>query len=83
MKLNYGSGTSEYGPGIDIILTGDEVALAIETFLTAQNLYIKGARTLRVNGELCDKGSIYIDPSGSILLKGKEYLGRGIGANDE
>ena len=78
MKISYGSGISEYGPGIDIILTGEEVALAIEAFILTHNVWIEGSRTIKVNGELCEKGYVYIDPSGSLFHKGKEYSGQGI-----
>lgn len=77
MNIENGKGNTEYGPGVQINLTGDEVAIAIYTYLTAHNVRINGPATIRVNGELCEVGSIYVDPSGSVIAKGKLYSGRG------
>lgn len=73
MKIKKGKGKSKYGKGVDIKLTGDEVARAIMTYLTAKGVYISGARTITVNGELCQIGNIYIDPSGFCMHKGKKH----------
>ena len=76
MKIKYGKGTTEYGKGVDIKLTGEEVAIAILAYLTAHKIYISGARTIRVNGELCKNGEIYIDPSGFVIDdEGKKWDG--------
>ncbi len=56
--------------GVQINLTGDEVAMAIYTYLTAHNVNIVGAATIMVNGELCKEGLIYIDPSGRVVVDG-------------
>ena len=78
MKIKKGKGKTEYGPGVDIILSGDEVARAILTYLTARGVVIEGARTITVNDELCEKGRVYIDPSGFCIdKKGNKYNGRG------
>lgn len=77
MKVKYGKGTTEYGPGIDIKLTGSEIAMAIYTYLTAHDVHIRGAATIRVNGKMIKKGSIYVDPSGSVVKKGTEFKGSG------
>jgi len=77
MKVKYGNGKTEYGTGVDIKLTGSEVAMAIYTYLTAHGVHVSGAATVKVNGELCKKGSIYVDPSGEVVYKGKRYCGRG------
>jgi hypothetical protein len=77
MIIKYGQGKTEFGPGIDIFLTGAEVAIAINAYLASHNVHISGARTIRVNGELCEKGKVYIDPSGSVIAKGKILVGRG------
>ena len=79
MKINYGKGTTQYGPGVEINLTGEEVAIAINAYLAAHNIYIVGPRTIRVNGELCETGMIYVDPSGYVTAKGKSFSGRGRG----
>ena len=74
MKIKKGGGESKYGKGVDIKLTGDEVARSIMTYLTAKGVYISGARTITVNGELCKIGNIYIDPSGFCIdSKGKKH----------
>lgn len=77
MKINHGKGKTEYGPGVEILLTGDEVAIAIDTYLVAHGVYTFGPRTIRVNGELCDIGEIYVDPSGCVVHDGVRYTGRG------
>lgn len=77
MKIKKGKGTTEYGKGVDIILTGEEVAIAVMTYLTAKGVYISGSRTITVNGRLCKSGGIYIDPSGFCIDKhGKKWDGR-------
>lgn len=77
MEIVHGQGKTVYGPGVSIELTGDEVAVAILTYLTAHGVHITGPRTITVNGELCDVGQVYVDPSGSVVANGKRYLGRG------
>lgn len=64
MRIKYGNGKTEFGTGVQIDLTGDEVATAIDAFLVANGVNVQGPRTITVNGELCDKGMIYVDPSG-------------------
>lgn len=77
MKVEFGKGKTIYGPGVQIDLTGDEVARAIDAYLTAHGIHVSGPRTIRVNGELCESGSIYVDPSGRVIDNGKGYDGRG------
>lgn len=77
MKVKYGKGKTEYGPGVDIKLTGTEVAMAIYTYLTAHDVHIIGAATIRVNGKMIKKGGIYVDPSGSVVKNGKKFNGNG------
>jgi hypothetical protein len=74
-KIKKGSGPTEYGPGIEINLTGAEVAIAIEAYLMTKRIYIRGPRTITVNGELCKAGEVYIDPSGFVVKKGIKYEG--------
>lgn len=77
MIIKHGIGKSEFGPGVSIELTGDEVATAIDSYLVAHNVYVDGPRTIRVNGKLCNKGSVYVDPSGFVINKGNKISGRG------
>lgn len=57
--------------GVMIKLTGDEVAHAIDVYLVAMDVCVRGPRTVRVNGKLCQKGRVYVDPSGFVIHKGK------------
>ena len=77
MNVRFGSGTTEYGPGVSIDMTGDEVAVAIEAWLVAHGVHIRGARTIMVNGELCRDGHVYVDPSAFVMADGKRWNGRG------
>ena len=77
MKVKYGKGTTKYGPGVEITLSGSEVALAVYTYLTAHDVHIDGAATMRMKGDLFKKTQVYVDPSGRVVAKGKEFLGRG------
>jgi hypothetical protein len=45
--------------------------------LVAHNIIVRGPRTIRVNGELCEYGEIYVDPSGQVIANGEGYNGRG------
>ena len=60
MKVKFGKGKTKYGPGVQINLTGEEVAIAISAYLVAHQIYVSGARTITVNGELCKKGEVYV-----------------------
>lgn len=77
MNIQFGDGKSEYGTGVQIDLTGAEVATAIDAYLVAHGVIVNGARTIRVNGELCKKGEIYVDPSGRVINNGIGWSGRG------
>lgn len=79
MKVRHGNGQTEYGPGVEITLTGNEVARAIDAYLVARGVHVDGARTITVNGELCERGQVYVDPAGSVFRKGKMISGRGPG----
>lgn len=76
MEVKYGNGKTEYGKGVDINLSGEEVAMAIYTYLTAHNVHVRGAATITVNGELCEEGRMYVDPSGYVIADGKKWDGR-------
>lgn len=77
MTIKHGKRTTEYGPGVEINLTGDEVAVAIDAWLVAHEVYVNGPRTVSVNGELCESGNVYVDPSGSVIHEGVRISGRG------
>ena len=77
MDIKHGKGKTQYGPGVEINLSGDEVAIAIDAYLVAHRVYVDGPRTITVNGELCDVGEVYVDPSGFVIEDGKKISGRG------
>ena len=78
MNLEYGNGKTEYGPGVSINLDGNEVATAIDAWLVANGVNVSGPRTITVNGELCERGNIYVDPSGFVITpRGRKMSGRG------
>ena len=79
MIVKHGNGTSQYGPGVSIELTGDEVATAIDAYLVAHGIHVDGPRTVKVNGALCKTGRVYVDPSGFVIANGEKLSGRGEG----
>lgn len=79
MEIKYGDGKSEYGPGVSIELTGNEVATAIDAWLVAHGIRVNGPRTIWVNGDLCRRGHVYVDPSGFVIAGGERFSGRGPG----
>ena len=82
MNIEYGSGKTEYGPGVSINLDGNEVAKAIDAWLVANGVNVQGSRTITVNGELCESGNIYVDPSGFVITpRGRKMSGRGANEN--
>lgn len=83
MIVKHGEGRTEYGPGVSIELTGNEVATAIDAWLVAHGVHVSGSRTIRVNGELCKSGCVYVDPSGFVIDDGVKVSGRGIPACEE
>ncbi len=76
MQVKYGSGTTEYGPGVGIELSGDEVATAIDAWLVAHGVNVSGPRTVTVNGDVCVAGSVYVDPSGFVVADGARFSGQ-------
>lgn len=77
MEVKYGHGTTEFGPGVSIEMSGDEVATAIDAYLVAHGIYVSGPRTVTVNGALCGDGRVYVDPCGYVITDGVRFCGRG------
>lgn len=77
MTIKFGKGKTKFGPGVQIDLEGKEVALAIYAYLTAHGVHISGPATIKVNGELCESGKIYVDPSGRVVADGVGWNGNG------
>jgi len=77
MIVKYGKGKSEYGPGVSIELTGNEVATAIDAYLVAHGIRVNGPRTIRIEGQLCGETEVYVDPSGFVIADGEKLSGRG------
>ncbi len=68
MELKVGS-----GPGVRILLDGDEVARAIDHWLHACGVLVRGPRTIRVGDNRCEPAEVYVDPSGYVMFDGKRY----------
>jgi hypothetical protein len=77
MRIKYGKGKTEFGPGVDIHLTGSEVAIAIDAYLVVRGVHVNGPRTVTVNGDLCHFGLVYVDPSGFVINRGEKFSGKG------
>jgi hypothetical protein len=79
MEVKYGKGPTQYGPGVDIELTGDEVATAIDAYLTAHRIYVSGPRTVITKEYDYGTGGarVYVDPSGFVIADGKKISGSG------
>lgn len=71
MRIELGKGETQFGPGVSIQLTGDEIATAIDAYLVAREVVVRGPRTITVNGHLCKFGQVYVDPSGFVVSDGK------------
>ena len=76
MIIQPGKGTTKYGPGVSIVLTGDEVASAIDAWLAWRSVHIRGPRTITVNGELCKPAEVYVDPAGYVMYRDEKISGR-------
>ncbi len=84
MKVNYGDGSTKYGPGVLIELSGEEMATAIDLYLHAKNVLVRGPRTITYCGELCadDQCEVYVDPSGFVMNDGELFSGEGPGRDN-
>jgi hypothetical protein len=74
MEIKHGDGTALDGPGVEINLTGDEVAIAIRSWLIAKEIFTVGPITIRVNGELCRSGRVFVDPSGYVIVEDRHTV---------
>lgn len=70
MKIIQGEDIAPDATGIMVKLTGDEVAIAIDNYLADQGITVHGPRTVRINGNKCLNGEVYVDPNGHITVKG-------------
>lgn len=77
MNVQLGKGMTEYGPGVEITLNGDELALAITAYLSDNGIMIRGPRTVTVNGQHCAEAMVYVDPSGTVVYGSHTIDGRG------
>jgi hypothetical protein len=79
MNIRFGDGTTQYGPGVLITLSGKELAVAVMTYLTSQQVYHEGPITICVDDELCRdiEATVYVDPSGKVVADGVGWSGRG------
>ena len=79
MKIYYGKGKTEFGPGVQIDLNSADLYYAISAYLMAKKVYISGPATFKINNDILTDtaASIYVDPSGFVRKKSKEYHGRG------
>jgi len=76
--IKYGKGKTKFGPGVEIKLSKDELAHAIDIYLTAKDIYVRGSRTISYNGKLLNNScEVYVDPSGFVVHDGNGYDGRG------
>lgn len=83
MKVKYGKGQTQYGPGVSITLSGNEVAIAIDAYLVAHGIHVDGPRTITMNGELMSKTKVYVDPAGFVICEGEKYSGKGPSVYEE
>ncbi len=79
MKIEQGKGVSAYGPGVDIHLSADEVATAIDAYIVAHGAHVVGPRTVLIKhlaGDIVESGMagitgrVHVDPSGKVFHDG-------------
>ena len=71
MNISYGNGPTQYGPGVSIEMTGEDVALAISAYLVAHGIHISGATPMadKVIGFLGVKIAVRADmPANAMVL---------------
>ena len=77
MEIDYGKEQTQDGPGVSIKLTGHEVAMAIDAWLLAHGVHVRGPRTVTVNGDLCKTGEVFVDQTGRVNHGEQSWNGRG------
>lgn len=77
MEVRFGAGKTKHGPGVDIELSGAEVAAGTGAFLVAHGIHVSGPRTVTVSGEPCKIGKVYVDPCGQAIADGICWPGGG------
>jgi len=77
MHIQHGDGSTKYGPGVSITLSGHEVARAIDAFLVANNINVQGPRTIRINGDFCRPANVYVDTDGFVETSEETFHGNG------
>lgn len=76
--IKYGDGKTEFGPGVLIKLSGEDLARAIDVYLHSQGYIVRGPRTISYKGELLNNScKVYVDPSGFVVFEGERWSGRG------
>lgn len=50
MNIRHGKGRTKYGPGVDILLTGNELAQAVLDYIAARGVDVTGPRTVTGRG---------------------------------
>ena len=68
--------TDKQYKGARVSLDGDDLCKAIGLYLYSKGVYINGPRTIRINDgpTMGNKASIYVDPSGGCVYKGKQMV---------
>ncbi len=74
MVISNGNGNTEYGMGISISLSSEQVCQALIKYIDELGVKIDGPRTITVNGKLVIGANIYVDPSGTISMHGRTKL---------
>lgn len=77
MRVEYGKGSTSFGPGVGVYLEAHEVSLAIDAYLVAHCVVVRGPRTILVNGERITDGEVYVDPSGFVIHEDRRLNGQG------
>lgn len=77
--VKYGNGKTEYGPGVLITLSGEEMAKAVMLWLHSQDVIVRGPATIRYDGEFLQDNlaTVYVDPSGFVIADDQKFSGRG------